>query len=87
MAVAGHDVGIGAAHGAEQELVAHRAAVDDEVDVAGAAAVEGRQPVPARRGAKPSRAAATGTALAAKSAPSTRAARRRKPASSASSGG
>ena len=44
MAVAGHDVGIGAAHGPEQELVAHGAAVDDEVDVAGAAAVEGRQP-------------------------------------------
>ena len=39
-----HHVGIGAAHGAEQQPVAHRAAVDDEMDVARGAAVIGRQP-------------------------------------------
>ena len=39
-----HHVRIGAAHGAEQQPVAHRAAVDDEMDVARGAAVIGRQP-------------------------------------------
>ena len=43
MAVARQDVLIGAAHRADQQLVAHRPAVDEEILVARQAAVEGRQ--------------------------------------------
>ena len=43
MAVAGHEVAIGAAHGAEQQLVPHRPAVDVEILLAAGRAVEGGQ--------------------------------------------
>ena len=48
-----HHVRIGAAHRAEEELVAHRAAVDDEMDVGRGAAVIGRQPDEAGRARSP----------------------------------
>ncbi len=44
VAVGGHDIGIGAAHRGEQQLVAHRAAIDGQMHARRGAAVEGRQP-------------------------------------------
>ena len=43
VAVAGQEIGVGSAHGADQQLVADRAAVDEQVLVAGGRAVERRQ--------------------------------------------
>ena len=50
MPVGGHHIRIGAAHRAEQQLVAHRPAVDDEMDRGAGAAMKGRQ---ARKAGEP----------------------------------
>ena len=79
MAVARQIVGIGAAHDADQQLVAHRAAVDEEIlpERVGAAVASAARhsPRPRRRRARPR----TSTALARKSAPSTSASRASRP--------
>ena len=59
MAVARQEIGIGAAHRAEQQPVAHRAAVDEEILHLRVGAVVGRQPGKARRAGTPSRSAST----------------------------
>ena len=45
MTVRTHRVGIGPAHGAQQQAVAHRAAVDREVDLVARAAMVARRPI------------------------------------------
>ena len=49
MTVAGEHVGIGTAHGANQQAVLYRATVDEQILVIGNTAVEGRQPCDAAK--------------------------------------
>ena len=79
MPVAGQVVRIGAAHHADQQLVAHRPSVDEQILTERVGAGERRQAAKPST-AKPSRPPCTSTALARNSAPSTSASRANRPA-------